>query len=207
MAAIAQRYTRLNGVDYAPGDPVPDDAVNRVVQNLGLVSAVPEAAVAGLLTGTREVVEAFDPGEHTVREVIVFLDAYPAQTERVRAAEEAGRRRTTLLEVLDGEPAQTVTGDGSGEALPPFDPADPGPHEAPGTGTPREPVTKPVYPAAPPPVDPDADTPATEPPRAGPGSSRAAWLAYANSRGIGVPADADRNDIIAEVDRRNAEAI
>jgi hypothetical protein len=40
-----------------------------------------------------------------------------------------------------------------------------------------------------------------QPPRKGPGSSRAAWAAYAAARGIDIPEGADRDSIISEVDR------
>lgn len=39
-----------------------------------------------------------------------------------------------------------------------------------------------------------------EPPRGGPGSGRDAWAAYAESKGIAVPDDASRDDIVALVD-------
>lgn len=39
-----------------------------------------------------------------------------------------------------------------------------------------------------------------EPPRGGPGSGRDAWAAYAESKGIAVPEDATRDDIVALVD-------
>jgi len=38
------------------------------------------------------------------------------------------------------------------------------------------------------------------PPRKGPGSSRAAWAAYATARGLDVPESADRDGIIIEVE-------
>lgn len=45
-----------------------------------------------------------------------------------------------------------------------------------------------------------------EPPRGGPGSGADAWAAYAEIKGIKVPDDASRDDIIAAVDAANEEA-
>jgi len=39
-----------------------------------------------------------------------------------------------------------------------------------------------------------------EPPRSGPGSSKAAWVEYAAARGVNVADDASREDVIAAVD-------
>lgn len=44
--------------------------------------------------------------------------------------------------------------------------------------------------------------PSPEPPRAGAGSSRGAWSAYAESLGIDVQDDDTRNDIMAKIDAR-----
>jgi hypothetical protein len=41
-----------------------------------------------------------------------------------------------------------------------------------------------------------------EPPRAGRGSGRDAWAAYAANHGVDVPEDMTRDDIIAELERR-----
>lgn len=41
---------------------------------------------------------------------------------------------------------------------------------------------------------------ATEPPRSGPGSGVEAWRTYATSRGIDVPEDATRDDIVTLVE-------
>lgn len=41
------------------------------------------------------------------------------------------------------------------------------------------------------------------PPRAGRGASKDAWAKYAEARGVTVPADASRDDIIAAVDAAN----
>src|SRR5262245_18946629 len=39
----------------------------------------------------------YDPGEHTVAEVLAYLDAHPDQHDAVLAAEAAGKGRTTIL--------------------------------------------------------------------------------------------------------------
>lgn len=53
---------------------------------------------------------------------------------------------------------------------------------------------------------PGVDGPAmTEPPRSGAGSGRAVWMDYAAARGLEVPADASRDDIIAAVDKAKPE--
>ena len=45
---------------------------------------------------------AYDPGAHTVNEVIAFAEENPEQVQDLLDAEEAGRRRTTLLNHLEG---------------------------------------------------------------------------------------------------------
>lgn len=49
-----------------------------------------------------------------------------------------------------------------------------------------------------------AEETADEPPRTGRGSSREAWVAYAEGLGIAVPDDASKDDIVALVDSRRA---
>lgn len=49
---------------------------------------------------------------------------------------------------------------------------------------------------------PAARTAGGEPPRAGKGSGRDAWAAYAAEHGVDVPEDASRDDIIAELEQR-----
>jgi len=44
---------------------------------------------------------AFDPGEHTVQEVLDYLAEHEDERESVRASEEAGKGRSTLLSALD----------------------------------------------------------------------------------------------------------
>jgi hypothetical protein len=44
---------------------------------------------------------------------------------------------------------------------------------------------------------PAEDGPPSEPPRAGKGSGRDAWVAFASSRGVAVPESMTRDDIIA----------
>jgi hypothetical protein len=41
--------------------------------------------------------QAYDPGDHTVAEVLAYLEAHPDQAEAVLEAEAAGKARTTLL--------------------------------------------------------------------------------------------------------------
>ncbi|MCZ2837143.1 hypothetical protein [Modestobacter sp. VKM Ac-2985] len=52
-----------------------------------------------------------------------------------------------------------------------------------------------------------ADEPETpeEPPRGGPGSGKDVWRTYAEGLGVEVPADADRDAIVALVDARSSE--
>ena len=50
-----------------------------------------------------------------------------------------------------------------------------------------------------------AAVPGQAPPRAGRGSGRDAWAAYAASRGVDVPGDASREDIIAAVDAADSK--
>lgn len=45
---------------------------------------------------------AFDPGEHTVDDVLAYVDAHPDQRPAVLAAEQAGKDRTTLVSQLEG---------------------------------------------------------------------------------------------------------
>lgn len=64
------------------------------------------------------------------------------------------------------------------------------------------PPTSPISTPEPVPPAPAADIPSArrQPPRKGPGSSRAAWATYAASRNITVPEGADRDAIVAAVD-------
>jgi len=50
---------------------------------------------------------------------------------------------------------------------------------------------------------PPAEDPDEEPPRGGAGSGKDVWRAYAERLGLEVPAEADRDDIVALVDARN----
>lgn len=43
----------------------------------------------------------FDPGDHTIAEVLDYLDAHPDELDAVQAAEEAGQARVTLLGELE----------------------------------------------------------------------------------------------------------
>jgi len=42
--------------------------------------------------------EAYDPGAHTVDEVLAYVDEYPDQIDRIRLAEEAGKNRVGILD-------------------------------------------------------------------------------------------------------------
>lgn len=44
--------------------------------------------------------EGYDPGAHTVAEVLAYVAEHPDQADAVREAEEAGKQRITLLEAL-----------------------------------------------------------------------------------------------------------
>lgn len=113
MGAVAQRPCRLSGRQYEPGDPVPDEVLAEglgavTLVRLGFVAVVPDAAVAGIQAGQPATVAAFDPAEHTVADVLSYLDAHPDQTERVADAELGGKARKTLLDAIDErtEPAK-----------------------------------------------------------------------------------------------------
>lgn len=43
----------------------------------------------------------FDPGEHTVYDVLVHVDAYPEQAADILEAEQAGKNRVTLVTALE----------------------------------------------------------------------------------------------------------
>jgi hypothetical protein len=44
----------------------------------------------------------YDPGEHTVDDVLDYVDKHPDEADAVLAAEEAGKNRTTLVAALGG---------------------------------------------------------------------------------------------------------
>lgn len=121
MAFIAQRPVRLSGKEYEPGDPVPDEVAAEgagatMLVALGLVTMVPDAAVAGIRAGSEAATEVFDPAQHTVHDVLDYLDANPDQTERVADAERHGRNRSTLLghiedRLAEAEAAPDESGD------------------------------------------------------------------------------------------------
>lgn len=46
--------------------------------------------------------EGYDPSEHTVTEVIGYVEDNPDQVEEILAAEQAGKARTTLVSHLEG---------------------------------------------------------------------------------------------------------
>jgi hypothetical protein len=43
---------------------------------------------------------SFDPGEHTVAEVVAYVDRHPGEAERVLGLEQAGKSRKTLVDQL-----------------------------------------------------------------------------------------------------------
>jgi hypothetical protein len=45
--------------------------------------------------------EAFDPADHTVDEVLAYVDKHPDKADAVLAAEEAGKNRSTLVAALE----------------------------------------------------------------------------------------------------------
>ena len=65
--------------------------------------ALHNSAVVG--SSNAPVVDGFDPGEHTVEEVVEYVADHPDELEAVLVAERAGKARVTLLAVLapDGD--------------------------------------------------------------------------------------------------------
>ena len=49
---------------------------------------------------TAAVEESYDPADHTVSEVVAYVQAHPDEVDAVYAAEQAGKGRTTLLDHL-----------------------------------------------------------------------------------------------------------
>lgn len=47
--------------------------------------------------------DAFDPGDYKVAEVVHWVAAHPDQRERVLAAEQDGKNRSSLVEALSAE--------------------------------------------------------------------------------------------------------
>ncbi len=133
MPGVAQRRTKLGGVWYDRGAPVPDELVNARTIALRLVApAAPadggsesEAALRAELEQTKAALESaldrltaagvsteglvsggpgaeatFDPGDHTVPDVLAHVDANPDDLGRVLDAELGGKARKTLLDDL-----------------------------------------------------------------------------------------------------------
>lgn len=131
MAYVAQRRTRLSGVDYVPGDVVPVDVVTGHVRNLGLVSFVPDTALKPstdddpTTDGGGDPAIGFDPGTLTVAEVLDMVGNDPTIAAAVLDAELAGKNRTTLVQALvaliddieaeDDDHATDGGGDGGGD--------------------------------------------------------------------------------------------
>lgn len=61
----------------------------------------PETGAAGpnALTGA---VTPYDPSEHTVEDVITYVDAHPGEADAILNAELAGKARKTLIAHLEG---------------------------------------------------------------------------------------------------------
>lgn len=97
---VVQRATRINGVQYDPGDPAPPAAeignAKRLVR-IGILAPAPAVVVASMPLQA----DTWDPASGTVEEALRFVMAHPDQLDRVREAEEAGQGRVTLLEALD----------------------------------------------------------------------------------------------------------
>ncbi len=129
MPGVAQRRVTLSGTVYDRGAPVPDEMVNARTIALRLVApasspaggsgddmraeleqtkATLEAALDrltaagvstdGLVSGGAD--PAFDPGDHTVPDVLAHVDANPDDLGRVLDAELGGKARKTLLDDL-----------------------------------------------------------------------------------------------------------
>jgi hypothetical protein len=58
-------------------------------------------AAAGPVGTGSEAVAVFDPGAHTIAEVLAYVDAHPSEAELVLAAEQTGKARVTLIADLE----------------------------------------------------------------------------------------------------------
>jgi len=79
---------------------VKDDALARLRQEVVQI-VMPEQTPETTAETTAETTEAdagFDPGEHTVTEVLDYMEDYPDQAETVRAREAAGKNRKGIVE-------------------------------------------------------------------------------------------------------------
>lgn len=56
---------------------------------------------AAKIAGRLPLPEVFDPGDHTVAEVLAYVEEHPDQTDAIREAEQDGKARTTLLTALE----------------------------------------------------------------------------------------------------------
>jgi len=65
-------------------------------------TSAPQAGVAETVDGAPvpEEPEAYDPGAHTVDEVLAYADEHPDEVDQIIRAEEAGKHRSTLLDQL-----------------------------------------------------------------------------------------------------------
>lgn len=78
-------------------DPVPQVADAPEAQE------TPEAPEAQETPVAPQAQETYDPGAHTVEEVRAYVEQNPQEADAVRAAEESGKARTTLLDHLSGD--------------------------------------------------------------------------------------------------------
>lgn len=86
--------------------------VEHSYQDPGLYTVTVSAAVAGSIWNSTQDIEVgdvtdvvplgeeFDPGEHTVDDVLTYADANPELVDRLIGMEEVGKARVTLLEKL-----------------------------------------------------------------------------------------------------------
>jgi hypothetical protein len=98
LSRLARDRTQL----VMPSPPDSDEVVNLNVLTHPEQTPVWEAGAADTGTGvgedSGESGTPFDPGDHTVAEVKEYLEENPEETERVLAAEAAGRGRKGLVE-------------------------------------------------------------------------------------------------------------
>jgi hypothetical protein len=66
-----------------------------------LLEARPAEGEQEAVQAESEPVEAFDPSEHSVHDVLAYVEEHPDERDAVRAAERGGKGRVTLLSALD----------------------------------------------------------------------------------------------------------
>lgn len=67
------------------------------------VGVAPLDAATGAAPKEAPTSAVFDPGAHTVAEVLEYLEDHPGEAETVGAAERAGKARSTLLDALEAD--------------------------------------------------------------------------------------------------------